>query len=37
VTEGGAARGDTCARVEQAALDLFTLKGFEQLAGRRTH
>jgi hypothetical protein len=37
VTEGGAARGGTCARVEQAALDLFTLKGFEQLAGRRTH
>jgi mycofactocin system transcriptional regulator len=31
VTEGGAARGDTCARVEQAALDLFTLKGFEQV------
>jgi TetR/AcrR family transcriptional regulator, regulator of mycofactocin system len=32
VTESGtAARGDTCARVEQAALDLFTLKGFEQV------
>jgi len=32
VTEGGtAARGDTCALVEQAAIDLFTRKGFEQV------
>ena len=32
MTEGGtAARGDTCALVEQAAIDLFTRKGFEQV------
>jgi len=31
VTEAGDQRADTRARVEQAALDLFTLKGFEQV------